>query len=82
MDYDWNASCQKGRELVSRMRVTIDGSRRLLQHVDPAVVYRGDRVFIYVNKRPINYARSDLKEMISLARNRLRQILGSADDGK
>lgn len=49
---------------------------------DPSIIYRGDRVFIYVNQRPVNYIRSDLKDLVSLAKNRLREILGLADDGQ
>lgn len=48
--------------------------------IDPSVIYKGgDRVFVYVNQRPINYVKSGLKELVSTIRNRYRQCLGLSD---
>ncbi|KAI9255633.1 histidine kinase-like ATPase [Phascolomyces articulosus] len=38
-------------------------------NADPNIVYRGERIHIFVNKRPVNYAKCDLKELVSMARN-------------
>ncbi|KAI8093098.1 histidine kinase-like ATPase [Halteromyces radiatus] len=47
---------------------------------DPSYIFKGDRVFIYVNKRPINYAKSDLKEMVAMVRRRYKRTLDLDDD--
>ncbi|KAI9495913.1 hypothetical protein BDB00DRAFT_177043 [Zychaea mexicana] len=39
-------------------------------NADPATVYRGERVHVYINKRPVNHAKCDLKEIVALARKR------------
>ncbi|KAI8328361.1 hypothetical protein BC941DRAFT_385530 [Chlamydoabsidia padenii] len=49
---------------------------------DPSHIFKGDRVFIYVDKRPINYAKSELKELVTMVRKRYKQTLGLEDDGK
>ncbi|KAG2226723.1 hypothetical protein INT45_001070, partial [Circinella minor] len=36
----------------------------------PDIVYRGERIHVYINKRPVNYSKCDLKELVSLARKR------------
>lgn len=46
---------------------------------DPSIVSKGDRIYVFVNKRPINYARSELKEMVSIVRKRYQQAAGSSD---
>lgn len=51
--------------------------------VDPSVVYKGgDRVFIYVNQRPINYVKSEMKELVTTIRNRYREIIGLNENNK
>lgn len=39
-----------------------------------------DRVFIYVNDRPINYVKSELKDLVTLIRNRYRDALGLTEN--
>ncbi|KAI8645587.1 hypothetical protein BD408DRAFT_382102 [Parasitella parasitica] len=50
---------------------------------DPSVVYKGgDRVFIYVNQRPINYIKSDMKELVASVRNRYREVIGLSENNR
>ncbi|CDH58863.1 pms1 protein homolog 1 [Lichtheimia corymbifera JMRC:FSU:9682] len=46
---------------------------------DPSIVNKGDRIYVFVNKRPINYARSELKEMVSIIRKRYQQAAALSD---
>ncbi|KAI8393440.1 histidine kinase-like ATPase [Radiomyces spectabilis] len=46
---------------------------------DPTSIYRGDRVFIYVNGRPINYLKSELKDLVVMFRKRYRDVTGAVD---
>ncbi|KAG1473652.1 hypothetical protein G6F56_000833 [Rhizopus delemar] len=44
---------------------------------DPSVILKGgDRIFFYVNQRPINYVKSELKDLVTTIRNRYREYLG------
>ncbi|KAI9468904.1 MAG: hypothetical protein EXX96DRAFT_589667 [Benjaminiella poitrasii] len=43
---------------------------------DPSVVLKEDCVFVYANQRPINYTKSELKNVIALIRDRYRQMIG------
>ncbi|KAF1798077.1 hypothetical protein FB192DRAFT_1289074, partial [Mucor lusitanicus] len=44
---------------------------------DPSVVYKGgDRVFIYVNQRPINYVKSELKDLVTCIKDKHREAIG------
>ncbi|ORZ09196.1 hypothetical protein BCR42DRAFT_423934 [Absidia repens] len=52
------------------------------RYSDPSQIFKGERVFIYVDKRPINYAKSDLKELVSMVRQRYKKALGLEDDSK
>ncbi|KAI7883808.1 hypothetical protein K492DRAFT_235191 [Lichtheimia hyalospora FSU 10163] len=47
---------------------------------DSSIVNKGDRTYVFVNKRPINYARSELKEMVSIIKKRYQQAFGLSDD--
>ncbi|KAG1121760.1 hypothetical protein G6F42_012115 [Rhizopus arrhizus] len=50
---------------------------------DPSVIYKGgDRVFIYVNQRPINYVKSELKEVVTSARDKYREAIGLSESNK
>ncbi|ORZ01287.1 hypothetical protein BCR43DRAFT_486696, partial [Syncephalastrum racemosum] len=51
-----------------------------LENSDPSVVYRGDRLFIHVNRRPIQYTKSDLKDIVTLLRRRYRRAVGLLDE--
>lgn len=50
--------------------------------IDPNVIYKDDRIFAYVNQRPISYVQSELKDVIALIKNRYRQALGLSDNNK
>ncbi|CAO3600192.1 unnamed protein product [Absidia cylindrospora] len=52
------------------------------KYSDPSQIFKGEHVFIYVDKRPINYAKSDLKELVSMVRQRYKKVLGLEDDSK
>ncbi|KAL9537541.1 hypothetical protein MBANPS3_011687 [Mucor bainieri] len=50
---------------------------------DPSIVYKGgDRVFIYVNQRPINYVKSELKELVACIRDKYREAIGLSENNK
>ncbi|CEP14772.1 hypothetical protein [Parasitella parasitica] len=50
---------------------------------DPSVIYKGgDRVFVYVNQRPINYVKSELKELVTSVRNRYRENVGLNENNR
>ncbi|KAI7866294.1 hypothetical protein BDF14DRAFT_874800 [Spinellus fusiger] len=53
-----------------------------LASAEPAVVYKGDKVFIYCNARPIKYAKSELKEVVNMIRKRYKEVSGLAYDTK
>ncbi|GAN04767.1 conserved hypothetical protein [Mucor ambiguus] len=54
-----------------------------MQNSDPSVVYKGgDRVFIYVNQRPINYVKSELKEIVTCIRDKYREVIGLSENNK
>ncbi|KAG1031395.1 hypothetical protein G6F26_000033 [Rhizopus arrhizus] len=47
---------------------------------DPSVILKGgERVFFYVNQRPIHYVKSELKELVTTIRNRYRESLGISE---
>ncbi|KAK4509202.1 Ubiquitin conjugation factor E4 [Mucor velutinosus] len=53
------------------------------QNSDPSVIYKGgDRVFIYVNQRPINYVKSELKELVTWIRDKYREAIGLSENNK
>jgi lipocalin len=39
---------------------------------DPSIVCKGDHVYVYINSRPIQTSKSDLKELVSLVKQRYR----------
>ncbi|KAI8883249.1 hypothetical protein K501DRAFT_249983 [Backusella circina FSU 941] len=43
---------------------------------DPSLIYKGDHVFFFVNGRPINYAKSELKDVVVLMRQYYREAIG------
>ncbi|KAI9261761.1 hypothetical protein BY458DRAFT_515851 [Sporodiniella umbellata] len=43
---------------------------------DPTIMLKNDRIFFYVNQRPINYAKSDLKGLVTTIKNRYKECLG------
>ncbi|KAI9338421.1 hypothetical protein BD770DRAFT_400670 [Pilaira anomala] len=44
---------------------------------DPSITLKGpERIFFYVNQRPINYVKSELKDLVTLIRNRYRETIG------
>lgn len=43
---------------------------------DPNVIFKNNNVFVYVNQRPINYFKSNLKELVAMVRQRYKQVLG------
>ncbi|CAO3636762.1 unnamed protein product [Mucor hiemalis] len=48
---------------------------------DPSAMLKGpDRVFIYVNDRPINYVKSELKDLVTLIRTRYRDTIGLTEN--
>lgn len=48
---------------------------------DPSIVLRGtENVFFYCNQRPINYVKSELKEIVSNIRIRYKDSIGLSDD--
>ncbi|KAI7898388.1 DNA mismatch repair protein [Cokeromyces recurvatus] len=47
---------------------------------DPSVILKEDRIFVYVNQRPINYVKSELKYAISMIRDRYRQAIGLSSE--
>lgn len=56
---------------------------RELRLVDPSVVYKGgDRVFIYVNQRPINYVKSELKDLVTCIKDKHREAIGLGESNK
>lgn len=51
--------------------------------IDPSVIYKGgDRVFIYVNQRPINYVKSELKDLVTCIRDKYREAIGLSQSNK
>ena len=44
--------------------------KQIYIYIDPDIVYRGERVHVYINRRPVNYSKCDIKELVSLARKR------------
>jgi hypothetical protein len=40
------------------------------------MIYKGDSVFFFVNGRPINYAKSELKDVVTLMRRYYREAIG------
>ncbi|CEG73722.1 hypothetical protein RMATCC62417_09050 [Rhizopus microsporus] len=47
---------------------------------DPSVILKGnDRVFFYVNQRPIHYVKSELKELVTTIRTRYREVVGLSE---
>lgn len=47
---------------------------------DPSVILKGgERIFFYVNQRPIHYVKSELKELVATIRNRYRESLGISE---
>ncbi|KAG0178883.1 ATP-binding mismatch repair protein [Apophysomyces sp. BC1034] len=49
---------------------------------DLATVYKGDRVFVFVNNRAINYTKSELKEMVAMVRKRCKEAFALEDSSK
>ncbi|KAI8087671.1 uncharacterized protein B0P05DRAFT_635392 [Gilbertella persicaria] len=49
---------------------------------DPSVVYRQDKMFIYVNHRPIHYIKSELKELIHTIKTKYNQASKYNDQKK
>ncbi|ORE04382.1 hypothetical protein BCV72DRAFT_211457 [Rhizopus microsporus var. microsporus] len=48
--------------------------------LDPSVILKGnDRVFFYVNQRPIHYVKSELKELVTTIRTRYREVVGLSE---
>lgn len=44
---------------------------------DPSVILKGpDRIYIYANQRPINYVKSELKELVSTIKSRYYDCIG------
>lgn len=55
-------------------------SKLLLRHsicLDPSIVLKGpENVFFYCNQRPINYVKSELKDIVSNIRVRYKDAIG------
>jgi DNA mismatch repair ATPase MutL len=48
--------------------------------LDPSVVLKGpERIYFYVNQRPINYVKSELKEIVTTIRTRYKDAIGLND---
>ncbi|KAI8095388.1 hypothetical protein BDF21DRAFT_5333 [Thamnidium elegans] len=48
---------------------------------DPSIILKGpERIYFYVNQRPINYVKSELKEIVTLIRNRYREAIGLTEN--
>ncbi|KAF7727980.1 hypothetical protein EC973_006868 [Apophysomyces ossiformis] len=68
--------------------VTEDGEGFVVDYVlpkpsaDAAVIYKSDRIFVFVNGRAINYTKSDLKEMVAMIRKRCRDTFSIDDSSK
>ncbi|MBM6386958.1 MAG: hypothetical protein JSY10_23645 [Paenibacillus sp.] len=53
----------------------------LLKISDPSIILKGpERIYFYVNQRPINYVKSELKEIVTLIRNRYREAIGLTEN--
>ncbi|GAA5801706.1 hypothetical protein HPULCUR_007157 [Helicostylum pulchrum] len=48
---------------------------------DPSIILKGpERIYFYVNQRPIDYAKSELKEIVTSIRNRYREAIGLTEN--
>ncbi|CAO3624899.1 unnamed protein product [Cunninghamella echinulata] len=47
---------------------------------DPNLLFKNNNVFVYVNQRPINYFKSNLKELVAMVRQRYKHVLDLAND--
>ncbi|RUP45857.1 hypothetical protein BC936DRAFT_147655 [Jimgerdemannia flammicorona] len=46
----------------------------------PIVACRGDRVFIYVNDRPVSFARGEMKQVVAMVREKYGEVVGGRGD--